>query len=159
MNEKINHNKIIDYCEECIRYKNLQPEKCINCGTKSVELILEGPSMIGKCTRCGNSFVVASFFAPCETDFTEYVLKIEDDNLSNDQIILLQKLLHIVALELKNFLQNKECIDKKFTLKEINEKPILFGLESDFYEHDTRDTVETEYADILEYLVKIGLKS
>lgn len=121
MNEKINHNKIIDYCEECIRYKNLQPEKCINCGTKSVELILEGPSMIGKCTRCGNSFVGASFFAPCETDFTEYVLKIEDDNLSNDQIILLQKLLHIAALELKNFLQNKECIDKKFTLKEINE--------------------------------------
>lgn len=40
-----------------------------------------------------------------------------------------------------------------------NEKPILFGLESDFYEHDTRVTVETEYADILEYLVKVGLKS
>lgn len=111
----------MDMCKECIRYKDMELEKCINCGAKSVKLTLEGPSMVGKCTRCGNSFVGASFFAPCEIDFTEYALKIEEEDLSNNQIILLKKLLHIGVLELKHFLQNKESINQKYTLKQIKE--------------------------------------
>lgn len=116
-----NSNKIIDYCEECIRYKNLQTEKCINCGNNSMHIHLDGPTLIGKCTRCGNSFVGASFFAPCEIDFTEYTLKIEEEELQNEQIVLLKKILHIGALDLKHLLQNKERINPKYTLKQIKE--------------------------------------
>ncbi len=111
----------MDKCKECIRYKEFQREKCINCGSISVKLTLEGFSLVGKCMKCDNSFVGVSFYAPCEIDSTEYVLKITEEKLSNEQIVFLRNLLHISVMDLKQILQNKEYFSVKFRLKEIVE--------------------------------------
>lgn len=108
-------------CEQCIRVKYFPKEICTHCGSKEFEITLDGACLIGECQKCGFSYVVSSFFAPCEMDQTEYKVQILDDIHSNRLIVEVGKVMKINVLALKRAIERRQTIDKTYRLNEVME--------------------------------------
>lgn len=109
----------MDKCKLCIKKKVFPREICQNCGAEDVEVVLEGACLVGTCQKCGASFVGSSFFMPCETDETEYRVRIVDNSYSNILYSEIGKVLKIKPLLLKKVVENGQCIEKEYRLKEV----------------------------------------
>ena len=109
----------MDKCKHCIKKSNFEIEICKDCGEKEVVISLEGASLIGRCQKCGSSYVGSSFFAPCETDDTEYRVKIVGDSYSNQLLCEMGKILGISVLTLKKTAESGLYVEKSFRLRDM----------------------------------------
>ena len=108
-----------DVCKACIRWQDFKVKTCPKCGQEAVETELDGPCLQMKCLNCDYSVIGASFFAPCEQDRQIYSLKVLKQNLSNQQIVELMRLLNLPALEIRRVLMEEACINKQFGLSRL----------------------------------------
>lgn len=109
----------MDKCRHCIKKSNFEKEICKDCGEKEVVISLEGACLIGRCQKCGSSYVGSSFFAPCETDDIGYRVKIAGDSYSNPQLCEMGKILGISVLTLKKTVESGLYIEKNFRLRDM----------------------------------------
>lgn len=112
-------SEAMDACRDCIRCQEFEVQICPECGRKAVEITMDGPCMIVKCTACGYDVIGASFYAPCEQDRQKYTLKIVSKELSNQQIMELRKLLLVRALEIKESISKSGYIHKEYRLSQL----------------------------------------
>lgn len=78
------------------------------------------PGILYTCQYCGVSLIGDGFWTPCQSDETEYQIKIHISPLSNIQILVVSKALAIPVLQLKELSMNK-MINKKFRLPEVSD--------------------------------------
>ena len=109
----------MDACKNCIRCQKFEVHICPKCGQKAVKTELDGPCMRIKCTSCDYDVIGASFYALCEQDRERYILKVLNQNLSNQQIVGLRKLLHARALEIKRALKEEVYISRQLYLTQL----------------------------------------
>ncbi len=111
----------MNQCEQCIRLQHFSKEICTHCGFQEFTVILDGASIFAKCSKCGFSYAGGSFFAPCETDQTEYRVRISGDIPSIRFIVEIGKLMNINALALKKAIDSGQIIDRTYRLREVME--------------------------------------
>lgn len=119
----------MDECANCIKNNPPQTGECYQCGRETMEWQWDGACVIGNCSICGASVVVASFFPACVVDNNKYSLTICTSELTPQQMIKLSKMVAIRVLELKKMLGEDKGIDRQFSLKEI--LPILHYLKNE----------------------------
>ena len=109
----------MDKCKHCIRIRSFENVTCENCGEKEVVISLEGACLIGRCRKCGSSYVGSSFFAPCETDDTEYRVRLAGDSYSNQLLCEMGKILGISVLTLRKTAESGLYVEKSFRLRDM----------------------------------------
>lgn len=112
---------MIDYCKDCIRNKKIEDIPCNQCKTGKMTAKLEDFILILTCGNCGASIQGYSFYAPCESDNNKYKITITSQQLSNEQIMIINKYTHIPALEIKSIIQSDGNLNRKFYLNDVME--------------------------------------
>lgn len=77
--DELQPHQNIDKCAGCVR---LNPDMkyhiktCENCNNETLEVYLDGHTLVHKCNNCGDGVVGASFFGNCETldDIFEFII-------------------------------------------------------------------------------------
>lgn len=110
----------MDKCTEC-QNRKIGEIPCCACGAGIMHGKWEHPCILYTCNTCGESFVGASIWYPCEEEKTEYQVEIVMPELSTRQLVFLAGRLSVPVLQMRAELEKNRTLKRVFCLRDVME--------------------------------------